>query len=106
MADTLDETGVTVELESFEPDLLITHPNRTVDQFRQWLSGKRESNLTEYEDATVQFNPEHNWSHYKARQNFAKAKDVDRHFWDSYDDFTTVLITRTAEGRCCRLLFE
>lgn len=104
MADTLDETGVTVELESFEPDLLITHPNRTVDQFRQWLSGKRESNLTEYEDATVQFNPEHNWSHYKARQNFAKAKDVDRHFWDSYDEFTTVLITRTADDNTDPLL--
>ncbi|WP_276250023.1 hypothetical protein [Haloarcula rara] len=104
MTDILDETNVTVELESFEPDLLITHPSRTVDQFRQWLREKRESNLAEYEDTTVQFNPEHNWSHYKARQNFAKAKDVDRHFWNSYDEFTTVLITRTADDNTGPLL--
>jgi hypothetical protein len=82
---------------------LITPPDRTVvDSFRQWIDKKQKRNVEPRERDDRQMypvwhNPEHNWSHYKARQNFAKAKDVDRHFWNSYDEFTTVLITRTAD---------
>jgi hypothetical protein len=89
MVDILDETDVTVELESFESDL-ITHPNvRVIEQFK--------SNLERLRQENAPYNPEHNYSHYKAQKNFCQAKDIGRYFWRNYDEFTTVHIVRTAD---------
>jgi len=88
MAETLGETDVTVELESFEPDLT-THPNLRVDEFQTWLDEKRQNNTP--------YNPEHNYSHYQARKNYNRAKDIGRYFWRNVEEFTTVHIVRTAD---------
>lgn len=115
----LEDEGTTIEIPdqgdlfgekwaTDQADDLITQPDNTVESFRQWLEQKRESNVTEYDSddgtCSYQFDPEHNWSHYQARKNFGRAKDVDRYFQDSYDDFTTVLITRTADDNTDPLL--
>lgn len=67
----------------------LPNPQPTVDEFCLWLEGKREQ--------AHPFPLQHNWSHRVARRRFARAKDVDRYFWDTYDEFTTVLLTRTSD---------
>lgn len=88
MAEILDETGVTVELESFEPDL-ITRANTRVEQFKKNLERLRQENAP--------YRPEHNYSRCQAKENYARAKDVGRYFWRDYEKFTTVHIVRTAD---------
>lgn len=89
---------------------LITQPDNTVGKtFVQWLDKKRKQNVVPYTDddgkkAPRWLKPEHNWSHQQARVNFARAKDVDRAYWDAYDEFTTVLVTRTADENTDELL--
>jgi hypothetical protein len=88
-ARVLDETGVTIEYGDVGPDELITQPNSTVEQFEKNLERLREENAP--------YRPEHNYSHYQAQKNYARAKDVGRYFWRNYDEFTTIHIVRTAD---------
>lgn len=111
MADILDSTDVTIEIPEpgNQSDGLITQPLNTVGKFTQWIDKKRKQNVVPYDDADGKkaprwLNPEHNWSHEQARTNFARAKDVDRHFWRSYDEFTTVHVVRTADDNTEPLL--
>jgi len=89
MADTLDETDVTVELESFESDLITPSNVRAIDKF--------ESNLERLRQENTPYRPEHNYSHYQAQKNFCQSKDIGRYFWRNHDEFTTVHIVRTAD---------
>lgn len=95
MAEILDETGVTVEFESFESDLT-TRPKSTVEQFKKNIERLRQENAP--------YSPEHNYSHYQAQENFCRAKDIGRYFWRNCDEFTTVHIVRTADDNTEPLL--
>ena len=73
------------------------HPKATlIDGFDQWLEGKRE-------DAHP-FPLEHNWSKRAVRKRFGRAKDVDRCFQREYDSYSTVMVTRHADGNTDPLL--
>lgn len=90
-------------------DDLITQPENTVRSFREWIDRRRKDNVMPYEDndgkmAPRWFNPEHNWSHEQARKNFGRAKDAERFFWGSYEEFTTVHVVRTADDNTEPLL--
>ena len=92
-----------------QSDDLITLPENTVRSFREWIDRKRKQNVMPYEDddgkmAPRWFEPEHNWSHEQARKNFGRAKDAERYFWDSYEEFTTVHVVRTADDNTEPLL--
>lgn len=60
-----------------------------IEEFQIWLKERREKRYP--------YPVEHAWSHRKARKRFARSKDVDRYFSDNYSQFTTVLLTRTAD---------
>lgn len=73
------------------------------DEFLQWNDRKRKDNVEPKEGSDGKMyprwhDPDHNWSHQKARQNFVRAKDLGRHFWDNYDKFTTVHVVRTSDN--------
>ena len=87
-----------------EPSTLSPNPDETVDEFLEWLGEKRQKATWQNDEAIKTYPLQHNWSHRKARRNFARAKDVDRYFWNSYDKFTTVLLTRTADDNADPLL--
>ncbi|MFY4816373.1 hypothetical protein ACOJIV_27375 [Haloarcula sp. AONF1] len=104
MTDTLAETDVTIDYAEVGSSTLLPNPNKTVDEFQTWLGKKRQNATWQDDEATKTYPLQHNWSHRKARRNFARSKDVDRHFWRTYDEFTTVLITRTADENTDPLL--
>jgi hypothetical protein len=104
MAEILDETDVTIDYAEVGPSTLLPNPNKTVDEFQTWLDEKRQNATWQNDEATKTYPLQHNWSHRKARRNFARAKDVDRYFWNRYDEFTTVLVTRTADENTAPLL--
>lgn len=104
MANTLAETDVTIDYAEVGPSTQLPNPNKTVDEFQTWLDEKRQNATWQDDEATKTYPLQHNWSHRKARRNFARAKDVDRSFWNRYDEFTTVLITRTADENTDPLL--
>jgi len=58
------------------------HWENKLAKFRNWLSEKQQKE---------HFG--HSYTHKKAKQRFAKAKDCDRHFVEEYDSFSTVFIT-------------
>ncbi|CQH60038.1 uncharacterized protein HHUB_3120 [Halobacterium hubeiense] len=95
-AGILDETDVTIEYADVEPADLITPPNSRVAQFKQNLERLRQENAP--------YKPEHNYSHYQAKKNYAQAKDVGRYFWRNYEEFTTVHIVRTADENTAPLV--
>jgi hypothetical protein len=102
MADTLTEADVTVELESFEPDHLITPSKSRVEQFKQNLERLRKQNVEPKQGDDGRMYPvwhdsEHNYSHYQAQVNYNRAKDIERYFWRNCEEFTTVHIVRTAD---------
>jgi hypothetical protein len=68
-----------------------------IHSFLTWLEERR--------DKAHPYPLQHTWSHRNARKRFARSKDVDRYYWDTYDKFTTVLLTRTAD-ECTAGLIE
>lgn len=87
MADVLSEADVTIEWPVTE----LPNANSTrLDTFLTWLDERR--------DKAHPYPLQHTWSHRHARKRFARSKDVDRYYWDNYDKFTTVLLTRTADN--------
>jgi hypothetical protein len=91
---------------------LITHPENTVslvESYRQWVDKKRKQNVESKEGDDgrmypVWHDPQHNWSHWKSRQNFGKLKDAERYCWQEWDEFTTVHMVRTADDNTDPLL--
>ncbi|MBP1985855.1 hypothetical protein [Halolamina salifodinae] len=67
-----------------------------LDEFETWLDERREK--------AHPYPLQHTWSHRSARKRFARAKDVDRYFWGAGKEFTTVLLTRTADESPAGLL--
>lgn len=68
-----------------------------VQTFDEWLAEKREKRCVEYDDGTYQHKVEHAYSLHTARERNARARDVERHFIEEYERFTTVLVTYCAE---------
>lgn len=78
--------------DSDESERLTESPNANstrIESFLTWLEERR--------DKAHPYSLQHTWSHCYARKRFARSKDVDRYYWDTYDIFTTVLLTRTAD---------
>lgn len=84
------------ELQS-DDSTVLPNPNKTVEEFKTWLRGRREKATWQNGSFTKTYPLDHIWSNRQARENFGRAKDCDRYFWRSYDEFTTVLVTRTAD---------
>lgn len=71
---------------------------QTIDSYLTWLTQKRNQRCHESDDGReITYPLNHAWSYQSERKKFVKAKDVDRYFWDKYDKFTTVMITRCAD---------
>jgi len=109
MADTLAETGVTIDYADVGPDHLITPSKSTVERFKQNLERLRKQNVEpkQGDDGRmypIWHNSEHNWSKRQAQINFSRAKDVGRWFWRNVEEFTTVHIVRTADDNTDPLL--
>lgn len=70
-----------------------------VQTFRERLSKKREARQKEYDGDEWQHPTEHAYSLHKAKKRAVRASDVDRHFIDEYEKFTTVLVTYCVERK-------
>lgn len=109
MAETLAETGVTIDYAEVGLNYSITPSKSTVEQFKQNLERLRKQNVEPKEGddgrmRPVWHNSEHNWSKRQAQINFNRAKDVGRYFWRDCEEFTTVHIVRTADANTDPLL--
>ena len=83
--------------QTLEPVTQLPNANSTrIDSFLTWLEERR--------DKAYPYPLQHTWSHRNARKRFARAKDVDRYYGKTYDKFTTVLLTRTADESTAGLI--
>ncbi len=99
----LEGKGQTVEIpeqgdlfgDLWRTELPNANPTR-IGSFLTWLEERR--------DKAHPYPLQHTWSHRNARKRFARSKDVDRYFWKNHENFTTVLLTRTADKSTAGLI--